>query len=498
MLWIALFLPELPLQAAQSGLPADGFRHVPFAISNGLETRPIICATNEAARQRGIHPGQTLAMARALSGDLVAIASNPERENDALRKVATAASQFTPNVALASSCVLLEVSASLALFGGLGHLLAQLRSGLRESGYHALAGVAPTPLAAWLFAKARITNPAMRGTLHGSDLAERLADLPLALFEWPGDAIAALAHLGITRIRDLRMLPRDGVTRRFGGQIIADLDRALGRLPDPRPYFILPETFSTRVEFVQEVEHFEGLRFPLRRILGELEIFLRVRGAATREWVLEFEHGRNLKSTLCIKTQDATRDRVRWETLLNERATRTPLAGTVSAISFSCNQFESFTPANASWLPDKATEQGKWHELAERLAARLGEATVFSIAQRDDHRPELAWTTSQKNLSRPLQRVERKTAKEMRQRSWPARPVWLLATPRALVARNCMPHYHGDLNLLAGPERIEAGWWDGKPAQRDYFVARNQNGETLWVYRDLHAPERWYLHGFFA
>jgi len=56
---------------------------------------------------------------------------------------------------------------------------------------------------------------------------------------------------------------------------------------------------------------------------------------------------------------------------------------------------------------------------------------------------------------------------------------------------------------VAGPERIESGWWDfGSPSRnpvfRDYFVARNPRGQTLWIYRELAAPRRWFLHGFFA
>jgi protein ImuB len=59
------------------------------------------------------------------------------------------------------------------------------------------------------------------------------------------------------------------------------------------------------------------------------------------------------------------------------------------------------------------------------------------------------------------------------------------------------------LTLLTGPERIESGWWDfSSPARRsvfrDYFVARNTRGQTLWVFRELAAPCGWYLHGFFA
>jgi protein ImuB len=53
----------------------------------------------------------------------------------------------------------------------------------------------------------------------------------------------------------------------------------------------------------------------------------------------------------------------------------------------------------------------------------------------------------------------------------------------------------GEFSALAGPERIESGWWDGDDAKRDYFVARLQNESLAWVYRE--AGE-WYLHGLFA
>ena len=67
-------------------------------------------------------------------------------------------------------------------------------------------------------------------------------------------------------------------------------------------------------------------------------------------------------------------------------------------------------------------------------------------------------------------------------------PVWcLLPRPRL-----------DNLELHAGPERIEAGWWDGEEARRDYFVAANARGERFWIYREHRDPASWYLHGVFA
>ena len=55
-----------------------------------------------------------------------------------------------------------------------------------------------------------------------------------------------------------------------------------------------------------------------------------------------------------------------------------------------------------------------------------------------------------------------------------------------------------DMAFLAGPERIEAGWWDGRIAQRDYYIARNSKGAVLWIYQQHRELTRWFVHGIFA
>jgi protein ImuB len=82
--------------------------------------------------------------------------------------------------------------------------------------------------------------------------------------------------------------------------------------------------------------------------------------------------------------------------------------------------------------------------------------------------------------------------------SVPNRPLWLLQSPRKLITREGVPAYQGELTLEAGPERIEAGWWDGEEACRDYYVATNPMGEAFWVFREHHDLQAWYLHGVFS
>ena len=57
------------------------------------------------------------------------------------------------------------------------------------------------------------------------------------------------------------------------------------------------------------------------------------------------------------------------------------------------------------------------------------------------------------------------------------------------------------LQLLAGPDRLESGWWDAQgPALRDYFIAQAASGALVWVYRQRvpTAGPAWYLHGLFG
>ena len=77
------------------------------------------------------------------------------------------------------------------------------------------------------------------------------------------------------------------------------------------------------------------------------------------------------------------------------------------------------------------------------------------------------------------------------------RPLWLAPEAEPLAAElEAAPWI-----LRDGPERIESGWWDGRDVRRDYFVAENPRGETVWIYRDHRYGAddgEWFLHGYFA
>jgi protein ImuB len=71
----------------------------------------------------------------------------------------------------------------------------------------------------------------------------------------------------------------------------------------------------------------------------------------------------------------------------------------------------------------------------------------------------------------------------------PPRPLWLLPQPRPLRER---------LRVIAGPERLESGWWDGDDVRRDYYVVETGRGQRAWAYLPAGAREGWLMHGWFA
>lgn len=281
---------------------------------------------------------------------------------------------------------------------------------------------------------------------------------------------------------------REGFVQRFGAAAAIDLDRAHGRVPDPRPYFQPPETFRSRIEFGFEVADATALQFPLGRLLRELEGYLRARCAGVQHWELVITCAQRVTSRISFGTVAPERSAERLLHLARERLNRTTLGNPALAITVAADQFFPVADRNLEWLPNPAAPATQVGHLIDRLCARLGSDRVYTLQSIDHHQPERSW--------RPTQSRPKGHGKAVPLPPGP-RPLWLLNRPRALLTEEGQPRYQGRLDLIAGPERLEGGEWDDQPAGRDYYVARSANGETVWVYREHRQPD-WYLHGIFA
>ena len=491
MLWISVYLPELSLQSHTRGALGH-LLNVPLVISDGVASRPHVHAANTCAREVGITSLMPITAAQARATELLVVPRVPAREQQTLRETATWLSQFTPMVCPEKSGVSLEISSTLRLFGGIGPLVSRIRIGITSLGMHATLGIAPTPLAAYLLARASHHVTGIRMCRDPRQLQERLSEISLKLFDWPHDITQPLLALGLVHVKDLLLQPRSGLRRRFGDQVLEDLDRALGQLADPREPHQVPENFSSHTDLLFDIIDAEQLFIPVNMLLNQMEGFLRARGAAANEIVLDLKHNRLMKTRHAFGSRHPLRNAEKWLRLIRERLTAQPFPEAVVALRLSAMRLVTYQEQNESWLPTPDVHHEKWQALIERVASRLGDKRVFSVRENSDHRPELAW---QSDIDHRRKKTARATLSAIQDKP---RPLLLLTDPRALVTINGTPQHHGPLALLAGPERIETGWWDGRPVARDYFVAKNPQQEICWIFRDYRQGKKWYLHGYFS
>jgi len=473
-MWIAIRLPRLPLEIFLRGSSTPE----PFAV----EERHCVFACDRKALARGVRAGMAVSAALALAPRLRTAPRDPAAETEALLGVAGWAAQFSPGVALEfPDGVLLEVSGSLKLFGGLEPLLDRLRRGLAEMGWSATLAGALTPRAAfWL---ALTGKQKFIGSM--AELEPVLAALPVEVLRCGDETLAALEAIGVHTLGELRALPREGVARRFGQGLLDELDRALGRLPDPRNFFVPPAQFRAAIELPAEVTQAEALLFAARRLIVQLAGFLAARSGGVQRFVLRLKHRDRVATEVAIGLVAPSRDAEHFTLLARERLSNVTLAEPVHEITLQADDVVPLSGRNLGLLLEQGKPAGDWEHLVERLRARLGTEAVCGIAGRAEHRPEHAGVIADLG------------AKQL-QLDFGERPFWLLDRPRPLAEIEAVPHHDGPLELLVGPERIESGWWDGDDVARDYFVARMQSEALVWIYRERRGEGGWYLHGLFA
>jgi protein ImuB len=479
MLWLALRFPSLPLDIFRRAAQANDA----FAVRSAEGARAAIVACNATARSKDVQPGMQVAAAMALDAHLQVVLRDAAAEQAALERVAAWALQFTPVVSLAPpGAVLLEIEGSLHLFGGLNGLRRRVAEGMSALGYRAVIAIAPTPLAALWFSRA----DAPVRIRHADALQLSLAQLPVSVLDLPPDAARLLEDLGVATLGDCLVLPRSGLARRLGQNVLDMIDRAAGRLPDPRPRYAPPTVYAASQPLPAPAQEAEMLLFAARRLLVELCGFLSATAQGVQRLQLTLSHERRGPTQLTLSLVAASRDAEHLLNVLRERLDATALPCPAVAIALRTELLLPVAARSASMLPDPSREAEAAARLVERLRARLGEDGVVGLRTVNDYRPERGWHVCEPGTSSATAIAT------------DSRPLWLLTTPRSLEEKNAVPCYEGRLALLAGPERIETGWWDDRHVERDYFVASNPAHSLLWIYKERHAGGKWYLHGYFA
>ncbi|MCI4566530.1 DNA polymerase Y family protein [Lysobacter sp. CFH 32150] len=472
MLWACVLLPQLALDGVLRRHPSP---ERPLALVTGPAQRRTLVAVNAAAARFGLHRGQALAAAHALLADFTTV----EYDADEIARwrdfLAAWAYRYSSQVATCfEDAIVLEIEASLGLFGPWPHFERQLREDLRELGFTHRIAVAPNARAAWLLAGMQDGL----AIVQVAPLANALARIPVARARLDDKTAHALHAMGLRRLGQLFAAPRDSLAKRFGPGLLEHIDRLRGT-PDPFALYQPPDRFDLRIELAFDVESSQALLFPLRRLTGDLAAYLAGRDGGVQRFVLRLEHEGHADTEVVVGMLAAERNPALLFELAKGRLEQAGIPAPVRGMRLVAEELPPFVPAWRELFDDRPAQAMPWTTLRERLRARLGDEAVYALEPAEDHRPERGF---------------RRASLPVVARSPPGtspRPTWLL--PRPIPLRDRVQH------VLAGPERVESGWWDGGDVRRDYYVIETGSGQRAWVFRAAgEAGGPFMLHGWFA
>lgn len=468
MLWLSLYFPRLLIDS----LCDDDDNPVAIILRQGSQCTIIQC--NPTALEVGVSPGIALNTAYALSPTLKVVEYREEQQHNIIDALSRWALQYSSVVCLEDKhSLLLEIQGSLKLFNGLDNFLAHIDKDIQDQQYLYHYGIAPTPAAAHLLARA---NPGAR-ILEQDKINTGIKDIDVGFLAMTEFARKALHQSGIHNCQQLSKLPVSSLNRRFGKEAGNYLGRLLGTQPDLRTSIKAQENFEQSLDLPQETENIKILQFTLNRLIAALCGFLYTRDLGVRTLSIMLHHHRLTNTRIELHFSVAGNERKHLLRVCRARLEQTPLPAAVTAISLTAANIQAVIYQTDDLFDKHGNNANELPQLLDTLGARLGEKAIYTLITCDEHRPECASREAPSN---------HKTACSDQ---WPLRPLWLLNSPETAPA----------IKLISSAERIENGWAEELDIRRDYFIAKDLNtGSLYWVYTNEIAKGELLLHGIFA
>jgi protein ImuB len=468
-LWLYLHFPLLSLE-----MQCPGSAREPAALLDERAARLVLC--NRAAQEQGLEPGMAVARALSMVTDLHLLQENALQTAQHLEGLALWSGRFSARVSVQPPCgLLLELASMLRYFRGLEALWEAVQTQLQTLELSTLAATGHTPLAARLLA--------LDGGFCAADASshlQRLQSVPVGRLELDARQRERLNGMGFGCLGELLALPANELAHRLGAGLTAYLDRLTGRRPDPPTYFEAPAQFLREFPLAYEIERCEAVLFGLRRLLAQLEGFLRAHYWQALRLQLDLLQGEGQQQSLLVGHGGGAQSADTWLELCRLRLERLSLMRPVIGLRLGVTEFRELESGREDLFSSRVG-QDESAQLLSRLQMRLGEQALCRLDPCEDYRPERSWRPAP--LEGALSEVPASPG---------LRPFWLLAVPQALP-----PGRVGSaIALVQGPERIVSGWWDPQPVRRDYYIGRWSDGRQGWLFREPGGV--WYLHGWFG
>ncbi|HIG36768.1 MAG TPA: DNA polymerase Y family protein [Oceanospirillaceae bacterium] len=468
MQWLYVYLPSLQLDSL---LHQQAYDEACVLVHQNQ-----VVQANTQARQLGITLGTGLAAAALLCAQLKVIAYDHKHEQRLLRQLAQRLYQTSATLYLdPPQGLLLQTSDMLKLYKGIAAYWQRLQQPLIERGLHYHYASAHSPLAAQVLARAG-NDRLLNNTQEANTL---LAQLPIQRVGLAAKLTQQLERLGLNTLGQSQALPRSALGQRLGQELVTYLQQLDHTKAPAKTNYQPPERFRQGLELLYDIELSSALRFPLRRLLDDLEAFLAPRKLQAGGLNLSLHYRELPAEKVHIGCSGGEYRAQVWLNLAMLHLEQLQLQAPIIAMRLSTSGQHSWEPlSNQLFEPQggKLTAD----QLISRLQNKLGNHAVQQVFLRDDHRPE-----------RSFYQGLPKTHAAAPNATVCLRPSLLLTIPKALHHK---PNHQWC--VMSGPERIQSGWWDNVSICRDYFIARNPLGQVCWLFRT--PTEEWFLHGYFA
>lgn len=424
------------------------------------------------------------------------------QQDKVLHELAALVESVSSTVSFHPQALICEVRSSLKYFGGIEAVHNKLKALIspaleeRQLAGQFLYAASPTVTGSLLLARSGQNTLVYRK----DNLRSALGQLSTNVLQLNKEQNRRLYNMGVRKIRDIWRLPADGLRKRFGSDFVNLLNKALGSVPEPTRNYIAPPAYSSVYDLPYELENLDRLLPIADEMLAQLCDFLRRRDLSTSHLLFALQHEKRPSTEIDMALRQSSRCRDHLLLLLETHFSKLSVPAPIIGLKLNVKKFDAFvTDSERLLIEDRANGQGDKHsaldQFMEQLHARLGANSLKSISSVAEHCPEYACEELD---------YQETTVGTKHQPQLPSdvvgnpRPLWLLYKPEPLVLKNSKLYYRQPIRLISGPERIETRWWYGTDIRRDYYVAQEQSGSRLWIFRERSGERNWYLHGFFS
>jgi protein ImuB len=445
-----------------------------------------LCQLNKKALEQGLNVNMGLASASLSCSSLQLHEYSENIESKHIVNIADNLYLVTSDIVLAPpKAIILRVQNMLSLYGGLGPYWQIIKQVLIAQ------QVQFTGAASYSVQGAKVLALNNRAIISDDRkyIATQLDACTLSHSDIDPKDLKKLARIGVKTYADMRALAVAELANRVSRFSMSIINELQGKQA-ARVSFYQPKTrYYDYMELLYEISLTAKLLPVIGLCIDKLSEFLRLRNAHCLSIDMQFfqrDHAPQTHTFASIRPIYKSQD---WLDIIGLGLESVKFESPVYALSLSCQQYEIAEVANDDMFAQKSTHLASL-TLLSRLQSKLGSKGVNHLHFVGDFRPEHNTETCAIDSGNRHKNAQNSAQKYKNDYSstniFADRPGLLLPTPEPLRLK---------VQVIKGPERIQTGWWDDRPINRDYYIGQSEDGQQVWIFKT--PTQEWFLHGYF-